>query len=98
MQAGVALDRDYLRWTPSGAQFTVVQLTKTRTPGPLSWYIILHYQRMLKYAQLLFFECTFLRQQTELVQQPLPSQYFLLQESHSKELAQEHWANGLRTA
>ena len=29
-----ALDRDYLRWTPSGAQFTVVQLTKTRTPGP----------------------------------------------------------------
>ena len=29
-----ALDRDYLRWIPSGAQFTVVQLTKTRTPGP----------------------------------------------------------------
>ena len=29
-----ALDRDYLRWTSSGAQFTVVQLTKTHTPGP----------------------------------------------------------------
>ena len=29
-----ALDRDYLRWTPSGTQFTVVQLTKTCTPGP----------------------------------------------------------------
>ena len=29
-----ALDRDHLRWTPSGAQFTVVQLTKTHTPGP----------------------------------------------------------------
>jgi len=29
-----ALDRDYLRWTPSGAQFTVVRLTKTCTPDP----------------------------------------------------------------
>ena len=29
-----ALDRDHLRWTPTGAQFTVVRLTKTRTPGP----------------------------------------------------------------
>ena len=29
-----ALDRDYLKWTPSGVQFTVVQLTKTRTAGP----------------------------------------------------------------
>ena len=29
-----ALERDYLRWTPSGAKFTVVQLTKTRTLGP----------------------------------------------------------------
>lgn len=29
-----ALDRDYSRWTPTGAQFTVVQVTKTCTPGP----------------------------------------------------------------
>ena len=29
-----ALIRDHLRWTPTGAQFTVVRLTKTRTPGP----------------------------------------------------------------
>jgi len=29
-----ALNRDYLRWTPTGAQFTVVQLTKTHSPGP----------------------------------------------------------------
>ena len=28
------LDRDYLKWTPSRAQFTVVQLTKTRASGP----------------------------------------------------------------
>ena len=28
------LDRDHLRWTPTGAQFTVVRLTKTRTRGP----------------------------------------------------------------
>ena len=27
------LDRDYLKWTPSGVQFTVVQLMKTRTTG-----------------------------------------------------------------
>ena len=24
-----ALDQDYMRWTPTGVQFTVVQLTKT---------------------------------------------------------------------
>jgi len=30
----IALDRDYLRWAPSGVQFTVVRLTKTCTPGP----------------------------------------------------------------
>ena len=29
-----ALDRDHLRWTELGAEFTVVQLTKTRKPGP----------------------------------------------------------------
>ena len=29
-----ALDRDYLKRTPSGAQFTIVWLTKTRTLGP----------------------------------------------------------------
>lgn len=29
-----ALDRDYLRVTPSGVEFTVVRLTKTRTAGP----------------------------------------------------------------
>ena len=29
-----ALDRDYMRWTASGVQFTVVQITKTRTSGP----------------------------------------------------------------
>ena len=29
-----ALDRDYMRWTTSGVQFTVVQMTKTRTSGP----------------------------------------------------------------
>ena len=29
-----ALDRDYLKFTPSGVQFTVVQLMKTRTTGP----------------------------------------------------------------
>ena len=29
-----ALDRDYLRWTSAGVQFTVVRLTKTRTTGP----------------------------------------------------------------
>jgi len=29
-----AIDRDYLRWTPSGVQITVVRLTKTRTMGP----------------------------------------------------------------
>ena len=29
-----ALDRDYLQETPSGDEFTVVQLIKTRTPGP----------------------------------------------------------------
>ena len=29
-----ALDRDYMRWTPTGVQFTVVQLTKTRRAGP----------------------------------------------------------------
>ena len=29
-----ALDRDYLRWIPSDAQFTVVQPTKSCTPGP----------------------------------------------------------------
>ena len=28
------LDRDYMRWTASGIQFTVVQMTKTRTSGP----------------------------------------------------------------
>ena len=30
----VALDRDNLRWTPSGVQFTVVRLAKARIPGP----------------------------------------------------------------
>ena len=39
MQTGVLtwlhlIDRDYLRWTPSGVQFTVVRLTKTQTTGP----------------------------------------------------------------
>ena len=29
-----ALDRDYLKWTPSGIQFPVVQLTKIHTTGP----------------------------------------------------------------
>jgi len=29
-----ALDRDYMRWTPTGVHFTVVQLTKTRSSGP----------------------------------------------------------------
>jgi len=28
------LDRDYMRWTTSCVQFTVVQLTKTRRSGP----------------------------------------------------------------
>ena len=36
-----ALDRDYLKWTPSGVQFTLgVQLTKTHTAGPPG---IVHY-------------------------------------------------------
>ena len=29
-----ALDRDYMRWMPSGVQFAVVQMIKTRTSGP----------------------------------------------------------------
>ncbi|XP_065918235.1 uncharacterized protein [Dysidea avara] len=29
-----ALDRDYMRWTTTSVQFTVVQLTKTRSSGP----------------------------------------------------------------
>ena len=29
----VGLDRDHLRWTPSGIQCTVVRLTKICTPG-----------------------------------------------------------------
>ena len=29
-----ALDRDYIRWTLTGVQFTVVQLTKTQRTGP----------------------------------------------------------------
>ena len=44
-----ALDRDYLKWTPSGAQSTVVQLTKTRTPGsPKS----VHYSSLPKDAKV----------------------------------------------
>ena len=38
-----ALDRDYLKWTPSGVQFTVVQLTKTHTTGPPR---IVHYSSL----------------------------------------------------
>ena len=42
------LDRDYLKWIPSGVQFTVVQLTKTRTSY---WFSITHhYQMMMKHA------------------------------------------------
>ena len=44
-----ALDRDYLRWTPSGAQFTVVQLTKTRTPGPPK---LVHYSSLSEDAEV----------------------------------------------
>ena len=29
-----ALDRDYARWTASGVELTVIQLTKTRKSGP----------------------------------------------------------------
>ena len=29
-----ALDRDFIRWTPTGVQFTVVHLTKTQRAGP----------------------------------------------------------------
>ena len=38
-----ASDRDYLKWTPSGIQFTVVQLTKTHTTGPPR---IVHYSSL----------------------------------------------------
>ena len=37
------LDRDYLKWTPSEVQFTVVQLTKTHTTGPPK---IVHYSSL----------------------------------------------------
>ena len=37
------LDRDYLKWTPSEVQFTVVQLTKTHTTGPSR---IVHYSSL----------------------------------------------------
>ena len=30
----VALDKDYMRETPAGVEFTVMRLTKTRKPGP----------------------------------------------------------------
>ena len=44
-----ALDRDYLRWTPSGAQFTVAKLPKTRTPGPPK---LVHYSSLPENAEV----------------------------------------------